>query len=153
MWLRPAFVAALVMTALACAPAAFAGESAGWQAFRAKNYDRAERLWQREAENGDPNGLFGLGVLAEHRGDETAASGWYEKAARAGLASAQVLIAQRYISGTGVTADTIAAYAWLTRAIDSGVPNAAKMRDQLAKSMTPESVQQAETVAATLKDK
>ncbi len=153
MWLRPALLAALVMTALAYSTGASAGESAGWQAFRAKNYERAERLWQREAEKGDPNGLFGLGVIAEHRGDDTAAFGWHEKAARAGLASAQVLIAQRYIAGNGVAADSIAAYAWLTRAIASGVPNAAKMRDQLAKGMTPDRVQQAEALAATLEEK
>lgn len=153
MWLRPALVAALVMTAVVLPATASGAESAGWQAFRAKDYQRAEHLWQREAANGEPNGMFGLGVLAEHKGDEAAAFGWYEKAARAGLPSAQVLIAQRYAAGKGVAADPVAAYAWFTRAKESGVPNAGKIRDQLAKGMTPEAIQKAEALAAALAGK
>ncbi len=150
MWLSPAVLAALVITALALPSLASAGESAGWQAYQARDYERAARLWQRDAKRGEPNALFGLGLLAEREGDEGAAAGWYEKAARAGLAAAQVLIADRYISGWGVAADPVTAYAWLSRAIAAGVPNAAAIRDQLAQGMTADAMRQAEALTETL---
>lgn len=150
MRLRRATLAALVISALVVPTLASAGESAGWQAFRAKDYKRAESIWKRDAARGEPNAAFGLGVLAEKRGDDAGASTWYEKAAAAGLPAAQVLIAQRYATGKGVTKNLVVAYAWYSLAIRSGVPNAAKIRDQLAKGMSADAVKEAEALAATL---
>lgn len=149
----PALFAALVLAIHVFASGAAAGESAGWRAYQAKDYSRAEQLWQHDAAKGDRHAAFGLGLLADQRGDEAAAAVHYEKAARAGLGSAQVLIADRYISGKGVAVNPIMALAWLTRAIASGVPNAAMVRDQLAQTMTPDAVREAEALAQTLNSK
>ncbi|MSO74513.1 MAG: hypothetical protein EXQ99_05090 [Alphaproteobacteria bacterium] len=151
--LRPALLAALIVGGLVLPAAVSAGESAAWRAYMAKDYGRAEQLWRRDAAKGDRHAIFGLGMLADHHADAAQAAIHYEKAARAGLAAAQVLIAECYISGKGVAADPITAFAWLSRAIAAGVPNAAAIRDQLALTMTADAVRQAETLADTLSAK
>jgi len=150
MWLRWAALAALMLGFLVPLSGTFADDQSGWQAYSAGNYDRAERIWRPAAERGDANAAFGMGVLAEARGNETEAAHWYEKAALGGLPSAQVLMGHRYIEGLGVPRDPILAYAWLTRAIASGVPNAAKLRDALANNLTPAQIEEAEGIAARM---
>lgn len=130
--------------------AAVADVSAGWEAFRAKDYERAERIWLNDAARGERHAAFGLGLLSDARGDAAGAAKWYEQAAHAGLGSAQVLIGQRYAEGVGVTKNPVAAYAWFTRAMIAGVPNAEKVRDQLARDMSPEAIKEAEDLAASL---
>ncbi len=151
--LGPALFVALMLAINAFTAGASAGESEGWRAYQARDYSRAEQLWQRDAAKGDRHAAFGLGMLADRQGDEAAAAVHYEKAASAGLGSAQVLIADRYISGKGVAANPIVAFAWLTRAVASGVPNAATIRDQLAQTMTADAVREAEALAQTLNSK
>jgi TPR repeat protein len=148
MWLRWAALAALAFC-IGALPAN-AGDSKAWRAYTAGDHELAERLWRPQAERGDANAAFGLGVIAESEGDEAAAARWYEQAAKGGLAGAQVLTAQRYADGLGVARDPVLAYAWFTRAIESGVPNAAKVRDALAATMTPEAIEEAEAIAARL---
>ena len=148
MWLRWAVLAALTLSA-SVLPAT-AKDPKAWQAYTSGNYELAERLWRPQAERGDANAAFGLGVIAESRGDEADAARWYETAAMSGLAAAQVLIGQRYAEGLGVVRDPILAYAWFTKAIESGVPNAVKVRDALAATMTPEAIEEAEAVAARM---
>ncbi|MGD9538169.1 MAG: tetratricopeptide repeat protein [Alphaproteobacteria bacterium] len=149
MWLRWAASAALMLS-VAAFPATAADSTAAWRAYTAGDHERAERLWRPEAERGDANAAFGLGVIAESRGDDAEATRWYEQAAQRGLPAAQVLIGQRYAEGTGVARDPVLAYAWFTRAIEAGVPNAAKVRDALAATMTPEAIEEAEAAAARL---
>jgi len=127
-----------------------ADTSPGWEAYAAKDYESAARLWQEEAGQGDPNAAFGLGILADRDGNPKAAATWYEKAARGGLASAQVLLGQRYAEGNGVERSVVTAYAWYSQAIAAGVPNADKLRDNLATEMTPDQVKEAEALAGTL---
>lgn len=59
----------------------------------------------------------------------------------------------RYAQGIGVRPDPVLAYAWFTLALDfSPNPRVQALRDEVAKSMTPEQIQAAETMAATLKE-
>lgn len=59
----------------------------------------------------------------------------------------------RYAQGIGVRPDPVLAYAWFTLALDfSPNPRVQSLRDDLAKNMTPEQIQAAETVAETLKN-
>jgi len=88
-------------------------------------------------------GLFfqqGMGVPS----DAHAAINWYTQAAQQGMDNAQLLLGVMYTQGQGVPRDNRAAYAWLNLASTSSNPqireSALKMRDELAKSMTPSDI-------------
>jgi TPR repeat protein len=138
----------LALTAASGSPRA--QEATGWDAYAAKDYDTAEALWLADAKRGDAHAAFGLSILADRKGDQEGAARWLEKAASAGHAASRVLLGQRYAEGNGVAKDPVRAYAWYTRAIAARVPNAGKLRDQLAATMTPEEIASAEALAATL---
>jgi TPR repeat protein len=150
MWLRWAALAALMLGILVPPAGATADDQTGWQAYSAGDYERAARIWGPAAERGDVNAAFGMGVLAEARGNETEATHWYETAALGGMAAAQALMGHRYLQGLGVPRDPIVAYAWFVRATKSGVPNAAKARDALARTLTPAQIEEAEGIAARM---
>ena len=122
----------------------------GWKSYIARDYEAAETHWRADAARGDPNGAFGLAILAERAGDAKAATEWYEKAALGGVSSAQVLVGQRYAEGVGVEPNPVRAYAWYSRAMAAGVPNVGKLRDRLAASMTQDQIKQADALAETL---
>jgi len=97
------------------------------------------------AKQGLPNaeymvGLFyqqGFGVPA----DLKAAISWYTMAAEQGMDNAQLLLGVMYAQGQGVARDYRSAYAWLNLASTSSNAqirdSALKMRDEIAKSMSP----------------
>ena len=149
-WLTRTALALVLATALLPSMAAAADMAAGWEALEAKDYERAERIWLKDAERGDRNAAFGLGMVSDARRDAAGAAKWYERAARAGLPEAQVLIGQRYAEGIGVPKNLVMAYAWFTRAMAARVPNAGKVRARLAKEMSPEAIKEAESLAASL---
>ncbi len=76
--------------------------------------------------------------------DEAAGMNWLLMAANQGEPQAQYEVGIGYWKGRGVKADPIAAYMWLDLcSAEPGFDNAATYRDQIAKSMTPEQVNQA----------
>jgi len=122
----------------------------GWKSYIERDYQAAEKHWRTDVARGDPNGAFGLAILAERAGDAKGATEWYEKAALGGVPSAQVLTGQRYAEGVGVERNPVRAYAWFARAMAAGVPNAEKLRDRLAATMTPSQIKEAGALAETL---
>jgi len=142
------FVLALHVVAL---PAA-AEPTPGWKAFTAGEHEKAEAIWRPQAEQGDLNAAFGMGVLAQTRDQFQEAARWYEQAARAGLTSAQVLLGSMYIDGRGVARDAVRAYAWLHRATLDGHANAARARDAVGAALSAAQLVEAEALSLTLRN-
>ena len=151
--LRLALAALLLTVTLffAAASSAKAEPPPGWKAFITGNHKKAEAIWQPLAEQGDYHAAFGMGVLSQSRDQFEDAARWYEKAARAGLTSAQVLLGSMYIDGRGVQRDAVRAYAWLHRATLDGHANAARARDAVGAALTLNQLSQAEALSHTLK--
>ncbi len=85
-----------------------------WEAFKAKDYEGAERLGRILARFGDEEALFFLGGLYHQpdfaRCDTQAAIGWYEKAADKGFELAYLELGKIYEMGNGAPRDAQKAF-------------------------------------------
>ena len=145
-----AFAVSLLLS-LALAPVgARAGMQAGWQAYTAGDYETAIREWQPLAEAGDFQAAYALGMAFQIKGEPAGAVPWYEQAASAGMAEAQILLGTIYARGTAVPRDLVRAYAWLYRAAEKKSPNAQLILDSVANLMTAEEIEAAKALSATL---
>jgi TPR repeat protein len=95
-------------------------------------------------------GLFyqkGMGVPS----DAQQAAYWYLKASEHGMDNAQLLLGIMYAQGQGIPKDSKLAYTWLNLASTSNNTQvrdaAAKLRDDLAKSMTPTDIDAAKQLS------
>lgn len=103
------------------------------------------RLWyQRAAEAGHRMAMHNLaalyagGVLGEQQ-FETAAE-WFEQAAAKGMTDSQFNLGMLYARGLGVEQDFAKSYKWFALAARSGDGDAAQARDDMAKSLSAETV-------------
>ena len=141
----------LVSLALILAPAAARADmKAGWKAYTAGNYDKAIREWQPLAEAGDYQAAYALGMAFQIKGEPAQAVPWYEQAAGAGMAEAQILLGTIYARGTHVPRDVVRAYAWLYKAVKQESPNARLMLDSVAGLMTADEIKAAKALSETL---
>ena len=105
-------------------PAAAGDFEDGVAAYQAGDFDRARRLWQGLAEQGEAAAQFNLGVLyAEGRGvprDAKRAAALYRQAAEQGYPPAQFNLGVLYEAGDGVPRDVKAAARWWRKAADAG---------------------------------
>ncbi len=90
----------------------------------------------------------GLGVPQNY----VEAARWYRKAADWGNATAQFSLAYLYLRGVGVPQDLVAAHMWfnLSAALDpdgESQKDTAKIRDEVAKMMTPAQIAEAQRLA------
>jgi TPR repeat protein len=76
--------------------------------------------------------------------DDTEAAKWYCKAAEQGNRFAQLFLGIMYKFGRGVPQDYVLAYMWLNLAAAQGSSGARIVRDQLALSMTPSQIAEAQ---------
>lgn len=109
----------LIAPALSVAPAA---AKTGY-------YLDAMRWYEDEAKKGTPKAQFLYGILLEKGAggrapDDTAAFGWFLKAAEQGYADAQYKVGAAYHFGIGTTADPAKAIDWYRRAAQQGVREA-----------------------------
>ncbi len=142
-------VAAVLALALVLAPErATAGAEAGWRAYTAGDYAAAIREWQPLAEAGDAHMAFALGMAWQTSGDRAKALPWYEQAARAGIADAQILLGTLYAQGLDVPRDRVRAYAWLRVAERRGRENARLMLNALVGGMTDAQITDGEALGA-----
>jgi TPR repeat protein len=78
-------------------------------------------------------------MLSQGRGgarDTRAAIRWFEQAGLAGVTEAQMALAEIYSAGSGgVPADSVEAWAWLSRAADAGNVEAADLLTTLERRM------------------
>ena len=96
----------------------------GQQAFEARDFARADAVWQAAADEGSAEAMVRLGLLRDlglgGPRDAAAALALYLKAARLGLAEAQFNAAVLLDSGDGVARDPRAAAGWYGRAAANG---------------------------------
>ena len=147
--MRHLFVIALaVMLAM---PVAAQDFDKGWTASKRGDYATAMREWRPLAEQGDATAQHNLGLMY-HKGqgvlqDNAEAMKWFRKAAEQGEALAQSALGIMYREGQGVPQDFVQAHMWLNLSAAQGWQgNAedAKIRDALAKLMTPSDVSKAQ---------
>ena len=108
---------------------------------------------RRQAEQGDPDAQFNLGVrYAEGEGvpqDEAEAGRWYGLAAEQGDTTAQLSLGVSYASGEGVLKDSVLAHMWLNIAGANGREFAREWRDRLEPDMTRAEINHATELART----
>nr|WP_279496422.1 hypothetical protein [Aeromonas veronii] len=72
---------------------------------------------------------------------------WYRKAAEQGDAEAQRALGLMYATGDGVAQDYQQAYAWASSAVaNDGNADTVKLRDLIAKKLTPNALAQAQAL-------
>lgn len=113
-----------------------------------QNQAEAARWYMKSAAQGYPYAQNNLGVMYEEgRGverDDAKAADLFRQAARKGLAKAQFSLGRMYAEGRGLIGDPVQAYLWLSlAAADEDLKDAKKLRDNLAREMTPAQIAQA----------
>jgi len=113
-----------------------------WQAGAPSQYEPA-------ALAGDPVALYITGyyklLAPRSTTDRNQGLTRFERAAEAGLSGAQLGLGLLFARGVGVPQDYITAYFWISLAANNLQADAALMRDRLAREMTPEQLQRAQT--------
>ena len=109
------------------------------------------------AEQGDSEAQFLLGneyVLGKDvPTDYAEALKWYRNAAEQGNAKAQFNLGYMYRNGEGVASDYVQAYKWYSLAAVHGSENYRKLRDLVAKRLSPKQLTEAERLTAKWKPK
>jgi uncharacterized protein len=94
-------------------------ESAGFEAYRQGNYNRALELWKPLGELGNPEAQFWIGHLHYYgqgvTQDYSEAEKWYRLAAERGLTAAQMSLGNLFERGLGVSKDYVEAGEWYRR--------------------------------------
>ena len=116
---------ALALVAALAVPAAAAPLEEGVDAYRAKDYATAVKLWQPLAEQGNAAAQYRLGMLyAEGKGveqNDATAFMWLQRAAKQGDADAQYNVGASYVEGIGVGKNEAEAASWFQRAANQGM--------------------------------
>jgi hypothetical protein len=120
-------------------------------AYHRQDHTEALRLCRPLAEQGDAMAQTTLGRIYENgigvTQDSTQALSWFRKAAEQGEAMAQTALGVMYESGIGVPPDNVLAHMWLSLAAAQRHGDAAKLRDSLARIMTPDQIAEAQRMA------
>ena len=105
----------------------------------AKDLQQARLWYQRAAEAGNRMSMHNLAAL--YAGGELGkqefgpASEWFEQAAARGMKDSQFNLGMLYARGLGVKQDMAASYKWFSLAAARGDQDAAKARDDIARSL------------------
>ena len=126
-------------------------QEAAKQAYDAGDYATAAKELTTLAARGDAAAQYNLAIMyTQGKGvtkDYAAAAALFGKAARAGNALAQYDLAMMYRDGVGLDKDLSRAWLWFDLAAlaqtGSDAAQSAKARDDVAKKMTPEELQDA----------
>lgn len=99
----------------------------GLEAYKAKNYDEALKLYKTAAGKGIPQAMYNLGLMyLKGEGVKTdleEAFGWFKKAADKDFSAAMGMVGSMYSFGEGVDKDASEAFKWLKKATDKGNTN------------------------------
>ena len=93
---------------------------------------------------------IGLGTLVAQDAQDIDT---FKQRAQKGDAKAQYLLGGMYAYGLGVPEDYVLAHAWLNLAAAQGFADGTKLRDLVAKRMTPQQIAQAQELARNWKPK
>lgn len=109
-----------------------------------KDLEQARLWYQRAAEAGNRMSMHNLAAVYAGGDlgtqDFSAAAQWFEKAADLGLADSQFNLGMLYARGLGVPQDFERSYRWFGLAARHGDADAAKARDDVARSLDAEAV-------------
>lgn len=120
-----------------------------------KDLDQARLWYQRAAEAGNRMSMHNLAAL--YAGGELgkqefdSAAEWFEQAAQRGLKDSQFNLGMLYARGLGVPQDLEQSYKWFSIAAANGDTDAAKARDDVARSLDPQAVGRLNTEVAAWK--
>jgi len=129
----------------------------GLDAIDKEDYKTAHQIFLKLAKKGHVEAQYNLaliydlgkGVPKNHK----EAVKWYRLAAEQGLAEAQLNLGVNYGLGRGVPQDYVLAHMWHNLAGSNGNEIAIKMRNILAKEMTPQQLEKAQEMARNWKPK
>ena len=121
------------------------------QAYEAKEYVKAEKLFRPLAKRGNAKAEAHLGLMYANgqglpRNYEEAVK-WFRMAAEQGNAQAQFQLAGMYEEGKGVQQNYVVALMWVNVAMSNVQNGGAIFRDRLASKMTPEQIVEAQDIA------
>jgi uncharacterized protein len=144
--LRAVRLMALVVTALAFAPASRADDArsedfrTGLTAYNRGNYAESYRRWQPLAQLGNPDAQAGMGYLY-YKGlgvpqDYAAAADWFRQAAEQGQPEAQLFLGTLFYNGIGVRQSYVQAYKWCDLAQSNGASQAGPCREAAQQRMS-----------------
>jgi len=109
-----------------------------------KDFDLAKLWYQRSAEAGNRMAMHNLAALyaSGQMGDQQfdAAAEWFEQAAEHGMTDSQFNLGMLYARGLGVEQDLEQSYKWFSLAALNHDQDAAKARDDIARSLSAEAI-------------
>jgi uncharacterized protein len=145
-------IASSLMLLWAIAPVLSAADFAkGLSAYNKGDYNTAAKEWRPEAEEGDAQAQFNLGLLyVDGKGvpqDPGEAAKWFRRSAEQGYTQAQHNLGAMYGTGQGVRRDYVEAYKWMNICAASGNAGCVTQRDLLATKLKPAQVTQAQRMA------
>ncbi|TCL75545.1 peptidoglycan-binding protein [Rhizobium sp. BK251] len=112
---------------------------------------KAKHYYELAANQGNASAMHNLAVLyASGTGgaaDFATAANWFTKAANLGVVDSQFNLAILYARGNGVTSDLGESYKWFAVAARGGDQDAAQKRDEVAKAMKPQQLDEARSKA------
>tara|TARA_A100001037_G_scaffold254594_1_gene239762 strand:+ start:39 stop:530 length:492 start_codon:yes stop_codon:yes gene_type:complete len=123
----------------------------GLTAAKSGDFATALREWTPLGKQGDADAQYNLGVMYTNgkgvpRDNKTAVK-WYRLAAEQGIVDAQGNLGVMYGIGRGVIQDNVYAHMWGNIAASNGSENGGKLRDLVAKRMTPADISAAQKLA------
>jgi TPR repeat protein len=124
------------------------GLQKGLDAYKNKNYATALRELKPLAEQGYADAQYNLGQMYRRgqgvqQADKTAVK-WYRLSAEQGHAFAQTNLGVMYARGQGVIQDNVYAYMWGNLSASNGNEIGGKLRDMVARKMTPAQIADAQ---------
>ncbi len=116
------------------------------------------KQWVVQAEQGNPVSMIFLGVTyRDGHGviqDYAQAASWFRRAAEQGFMVGQYMLGKAYLNGHGVTMSKVQAHMWFNlAAAQQGGELARTQRDELARRMTDDQIEEAQRLAREWKPK
>jgi localization factor PodJL len=109
-----------------------------------KNLETAKLWYQRAAEAGNRMAMHNLAALyaSGQMGEQEfeSAAEWFQQAAARGMTDSQFNLGMLYARGLGLPQDFEQSFKWFSLAANSGDADAAKARDDIAKSLNADAV-------------
>jgi len=113
-----------------------------------QDYAQALKWFRKAVERGDAMAQSGLAEMyRQGHGvpqDYAEAMKWYRKAADQGHSPAQFFLGEMYHMGQDVPQDYVLSHMWLNLGASKGYKSATKLRDLIAKEMTPADISKAQ---------
>lgn len=111
---------------------------------------QAEQWYAKAAAQGHPQAVTNYGLMLFQNGRRQEAVKWLEQASTRGEARAQFVLGTMLFNGDAVAKDWVRAYALMTRASSSGLPQASQTLAQMDKYVSLQDRQRAMEVARTI---